>query len=551
MAQMMRAEIPQLNPEIMNGLAVRYMERSLDYVRNVFKSASKSFPEGLEFVDCERCTPDEEFMEITKIKNNRRTFDLASSSLYLVKFKFTFNGEPIPDRYMYLPYVQDAGIFYLGGSRFHITPVLSDKVISPGHDSIFVRLLRDKIIFKSIYHSMVVDGETMTTDIVFSPIYRKPKDAKRVPSTTAAETSIVHYLLAKYGFAGVFQKYCGFTPIVGESEINEQTYPSTDWMIFSSSFEKSTIRPKSCKDSVYNGTSIRLAIPKNQWNSMSKGLISGFFYVIDHFPNRFKMPLSSYLESIPLWKILLGHIIFSGQYGENKLYEDVQEHFASLDDYVDTIIVEKLKESGYRIDNFYDLMALILANFKNMKLESGGNTQSMYNKSLEILYYVHYDITSSLFKTNFRLGKLATKRKLTKEDVISAFNKNLKIGAVFGLSSGKIISESVSYSGDHKFFKITSKVTEQESLPGAARARSKRSSVNDRRHLDVSMIEAGSILYLPKSNPSPTNRINPFVNIDLATGTIVPNPKLKDVLERTQKLLKMLSEGSGTELDDL
>ena len=531
-ARLCQIHTPPVNDAIMSGLSVVYMQKTEEYIDKVFSSAARSFPPGLAYVGFERCTPEEEYNEITKVKNNKRIYDLAKSDLYLVKYKFTFEGQPMPDRYIYLPYVNDAGVFSLGGARFHITPVLSDKVISPGFDTVFVRLLRDKIIFKRCYHSLIIDGIRETTHVIWSQIYRKPRDNKKVPQTTKAMTTVAHYLFAKFGYSKTFQMFTGTVPVVGEGEINVENYPADKWVIC----ESSQVKPKTYMESFYEPTKLKLAIPKDKWTPTMKALVIGFFYVVDHFPGRFKI---GYLDSESLWMILLGHIVFSGLYGENKLYTSIQEHFMSLDDYVDTIVVEKLKENNYHVDNFYDLLALILGQFNNMVLDNENSTLSMYGKSLEVLYYVLYDITAGIFKVNFRLSKLASKKPLILKDIVETFNKNMKMGAVFGLSSGKIITESVSYSGDHKYFKITSKITEQESLPGAARGKSKRMVVGEDKHIEISMVEAGSVLFLSKSNPTPTNHVNPFVNIDMATGTIIPNEKFTEIRNKTQQLLKL------------
>ena len=181
---------PKANPLVMKGLACYYMQYADQYVDSVFKSASKSFPQGLEYLGYERCTPYEEFIQITRVINNKRLYDLAKSDLYMNKYKFAFNGKPLPDRFIYLPFVAEGGLFHLGGPLYHITPVLSDKVISPGTDSIFVRLLRDKIIFKRCYHSFVVNNVRETSHVIWSQIYRRPKDNnKKIPATTKAGVS--------------------------------------------------------------------------------------------------------------------------------------------------------------------------------------------------------------------------------------------------------------------------------------------------------------------------------------------------------------------------
>jgi hypothetical protein len=212
---------------------------------------------------------------------------------------------------------------------------------------------------------------------------------------------------------------------------------------------------------------------------------------------------------------------------------------------MDNIVIEELKECGFTVSTFYDLLVLVLANFNSMVMDSSNTGNSMYGKSLKVLYYVLYDISSSIFRANFRLSKLASKKPIiTQTDIVETFNKYIKQGAIYGLTSGKIITETVSYSGDHKYPKITSKITEQESMPGATRGKSKRLSVGVDKHLDISMVEAGSVLFLSKSNPSPTNRVNPYVNIDVATGTILPNPKFLELCDKTQRTLKAINKYS-------
>jgi hypothetical protein len=52
------------------------------------------------------------------------------------------------------------------------------------------------------------------------------------------------------------------------------------------------------------------------------------------------------------------------------------------------------------------------------------------------------------------------------------------------------------------------------------------------------MITSGSVLFLGKGDPSPTNRLNPFVKIDSKTGNFLENPELKKVLTDTERALK-------------
>lgn len=530
---------PPVNPVVMNGLATSYLPLAETYVDTVFRGASRSFPEGLTYEGFERCSYMEEYAETTRLKNNKRSFDLARSDLYMVKYRFNYKGTEIR-RYIQLPYALDGGTFHLGGTLYHFTPVLTDKVISPGLNSIFVRLLRDKVNFDRFQYSAKVDGKMYTSQVIWSSIYRNVKQNNKVPPTTKALPTTVHYLLAKYGFQGMFEKFAGFSPIVGEDEINEVAYPKESWVICGSSEQKPA---RTYLETFYEPTKIKLAIPRNQWNNFTESLVIGFYYVVDHFPQEVRV---KYLNNPADWKILLGAIYFSGHHGRAKLLNDIDEHYKSLDEYLDPIVIAKLHEIGYKIQDFYELLALVIRNFNDWVINANENTISVYGKTLEVLYYVLFDITSAIFRTNFKLNKQAGRSKasggkeLTEKEIIETMNKLLKPGAIFGLTRSNIAVSAVSYSGDHKYPKITSVVAQQQSTSGASRGPKKRIVVDATKRIHPSMVEAGSLLFLSKSNPTPMVRLNMYANIDLSTGTILPKPEFKSIREKTQARLRGL-----------
>jgi len=122
-------DTPQLNADLAKGLAVKHLAEVEAYVDSIFRAVAKGFPEGLTYVKCERSTPQQEFDEVTKKKNgSKRYYDVATSNLYMMVYVFKYRGEEIR-RFMSMPYVNDAGVIFLGGSRFVISPVLSDRVM--------------------------------------------------------------------------------------------------------------------------------------------------------------------------------------------------------------------------------------------------------------------------------------------------------------------------------------------------------------------------------------------------------------------------------------
>lgn len=537
-------DTPKINPLIANGLAVKRMAHTDEYVDSVFRAASRDFPKGLEYVGCLRCTPMEEYLFSTSKKNNKRGYNIARSDIYLMKFMFKFNGVMLPHRLMFLPFVGDAGFITLGGSRFVISPILADKVISLATNSVFIRLLRDKLTFERAPHNIVINGQRELVQVVWSLIYHKPSTLKRVKPTVKANCSLAHYLFCKYGFTKTFEMFGKCTPIVGGEVITKENYPEEDWVIC----ESTTIKPKGNMEIPYYGTPIRLAIKKSDFTPFVKSLVAGFYYVVDHFPQRF-LPSSpsktnsweefvrTYLDNTRLWMVLLGHILFSGAVGEGKLYTDIAEHFESLDEYIDNIVFNKLKDIGYECANIYELFALTIDKFNEWLLKAKDSINSMYEKELGILYFVLLGVTSAIFKLHFKLKKAASKKELTDKDILNNMNMILKPGIIYGITSQHNGVSTVSYSGDNKYFEITSMLVPQKTSNKSG-AQNDRSALTDpAKRMHVSVAEVGGYLNFTKSDPSGRGQVNPHVRID-ERSTIMRDPSKVHLLDSIQEMIK-------------
>jgi len=536
-SRMTKRYTPPMNREVMEGMVVSVMEYVEEYLDAQIRSVCVGLPDNVRYIGYERCTSQEEYEEITKARGNRRTFDLAKSSVYMVKYFISFidemGTEHLITRYVYLPFVNTGGIMHIGGTPYHIVPVLSDKVFTPEQDSIFVRLMQDRNNMYRMYHTAIINGKREARYVIWAVIYRNQTDS-RTSATTKAKTLLTHYLFGKYGFTGAFTRYAGSVPEFGTDNINTETHPPDQWVICQST----GVKPATCLDRVYQRTQIRLAVKKENWNPAMESLIMGFFYIIDHFPDRFKAELS-YLDDTALWMILIGHIRLSGVYGEHKLHTKIAEHFESLDGYLDTVVKEKLAERGIILENYYDLLNYIQVNFNEMIRENESSGLCVYGKNMEVLSYLLYDILYGFVMVKFRLNKILSRRPLTLKDVTENYHRQVRMGAIFSLSSGKIITEAVSYSGDSLYPKITAVIAEQKNRAGANRGQSDRVVVGPHYWIDLSMVTVGSVLNLPKSNPTPVARVNPWITIDQRTGTVLPNPKFEKLIEDNRPQFKL------------
>jgi hypothetical protein len=524
-------DVPLLNKDIANGLACSHLSYSESYLDQVFSSASKGFPNGLAYSHCQRCTPLEEFAFISKKKGTKRTVDIAKSNIYLMKYYFTYHGELMEPRYIFLPYVDDAGFIHLGGARFNISPILSDRVISIGVSDIFVRLLRDRLTFKRTPHSFMMDGKREIVQVSHSEIYHTSNRVNKIRPTVKADSTLMHYLLCKYGFTDTFMKFGKCNPIVGGAEINNNVYPEDEWVICSSI----QIKPKGFGRLFYEPSHIRLAFRRSEMTPIVKNMVAGFFYIVDHFPTRIK-PSHEYLDSNRLWMILLGHIIFSGSIHEGKLYDDINDHISSLDEYLDNLIIYKLKDINVPVNDIYELFATVIEHFNDWLLGAADDIASMYNKELSIVYYVLYQITSAIFRLYFKL-KAASKKTLSIKEINSNMNATLKTGLIFSITRMHGEVSTTTSSGDNKALKITSLLVGQESS-NKLNARKKRTVINDlSKRLHVSVAEVGNSHAITKSDPSGRSKLNSCLQIG-ADGVVIRNPKFVGLLDDIQKTIQ-------------
>lgn len=537
---------PKLNPNIMRGLSTVILSQVEDYIRTVAKRNFHQCVPGLEFIELVRCTPEEEYNETTR-NRNRRVFDFAESyiNMYRLRLGLWVDGklQPFTDKYIYLPYVTDGGLIKLSGSLYHIKPMLTNKVISPGHKSLFVRVLGSKKFFYRSGYSIKINGDVETTSVVHATIYEAKDSSKKtdaIAPRTKAVSCMMHYLLLKYGYTGAFKKYAGVVPVIGTDEdITVGNYPPEEWDIISTAH--TSVKPKGVTEAVYESTKIRLAIKKADRTPAITSLISEFFYVVDHFPSMVHVKT---VDNLDVWILLMGYILVGGQFSPGRIFSQMNEHLQTLDDFVDEYAIEKLAEKGHDIRDFYDLVAMLTMCYPEL-LGENDRAGNVYEKYYDVMYSTLRKVTYALTNTRFALQQVAKRgvRPVYQEGsdgaMYSRLNqvllRRLNPGAIFGLTNDETVREHVSYCGDLWFPRITAKVSEQERAAASKSGGGRGTGEMD--HLDASMIEGGSILFLPKSDPTPIANFNPYVNIDISTGSIIPNPELKDLLERTREKL--------------
>jgi len=523
---------PKFNTVVAGGLVAKQMQFVEQYIERIIRCAEPSFPPGFKFIRSIRCTPQEEFQVVTAKRNNRQTYELSRSDVYLMKYMFEFQGEELRPHYLLLPYVSPAGLIQIRGSLFGISPVLADHAVSVGVDSIFIPVNKDKLTFKRLVHHYYADGARETGHVVWSAVYHTSKRKRGASRKTIdARTSNVHYLFCKYGLTRTFAEFANADVRVGVDDINDENYPAADWVICTSL----QLKPRGVRERFYQASPVRLAIRREHFNATTSGMIGAFFYIADHFPDRV---FPEHVNDESLWKILLGHMIFAADESEGKILLKVDDHMQSLDSYIDGMVKEWLRDDSVFVDDIYGLFMHVIETFATRVTQAGSDVASMHGKRLTILRYILSDIISGIFNMTFAFQRNA-KKGLTKVEIVNIMKGELKTELIYRINREHGEVASVSNPGDNMVYKITTNVVLQANSSGGTRARAKAATIDASKLCHSSIAEVGSYTNLPKSEPSGRQRINPFVRVS-PDGSIERDPAKVELLDRIQRAIEPL-----------
>jgi hypothetical protein len=525
LAKFIADKAPKFNKEMVEGICYHRINKAIDYIDNFIKySCSSKTNTHLQYLGYRELLPKEEIKFLFN-KTSKVIYDIAENDIYLVEFMFKYgNEENIRKHQFYIPYMNKGNIIHLSGNNFLVMPILSDKVISIGDKIIFINILTAKYSFTRTYFSVVVNDRFNRVSIVNTELYKN--QVKKLEDTTKANTTVMHYLLANYGYSKTMQMLLGFVP----KPVYD--YSKGDKTVIKSSGNPphGYIRNKT----MYSPTNIKFVVDNEQYNEDVLYCIGNIFYVIDNFPESISI---DELDNTRVWKRLLGEIIHSGNHGLSYLSEKINAHFNDLNSNFDTITINKLKDIGVTSNSLIELLGIIFKNFNKWIMNA--EVRSLYhNKTYEVESFILSHLTSRITRIVLDINKEELRVNsdiLDSKIVDKIFKKYFVTRAIFSIKKEKQYVTSIEYSGDHLYPKNTAMVIQQES--DFVNINDTNVNTSERKKIVASMSTIGSILGLSKKNPTPIVRLNPYVNIDLKTGTILPHPVYNEIVERTDRLL--------------
>lgn len=529
--------MPKMNDRVCSGIATEHIRDAAEFIEAQWRNALAPLePMGLTFHGGVRC-PLNECLENASSRSSKgkRYLELEKTDMFLMKYTLKLHGEELPPVYLYIPYTKPGGITTIKNSTFTLSPVLIDRAISVGEDQIFVNVAKDRFSFRRTLHYILQNNERLAEYVVWANIHHVKRSAKGKGSGPYSHVQMdatpVLYLLCKYGLSGMMSKYGTADYKVG-LDFPEEQYPRDKWSIFSSTQTcpptyKGSIRVRAA----YVPSSIKIAIKTKDVSPRIINILSGLFYIIDHFPERCEL---EFMDDVDHWRLILGHNTFNTDTIESRLLQDIDSHMNSLDNYIDGMVKKELHKGGVIVDDIYDLFVYMIDNLPSLISQGAGNINTLYGKQLVVLPYVLKSVIEMIFTFSFQL-RPGSQRELVYKDVVKTM-RGLKPEIARKMNSGNAAVASASSSCDNMLFRITTIMIQQNN--SASDGRRRTANHNDANALlNASLAEAASWNQLPKSSPTGYERINPYVLID-EDSVIQRNPKFIELIDKTQALIQ-------------
>lgn len=520
---------PKLNEKLARGLVVDHMRQSEAYVDELIRTiiGELATTANLHYIGMTRLTPIEEFIELSKGRNNSgRQFNMARTDTYMVKLKFMWNNIEF-EKPIRLPFVSPGGMIHIFGTNYSISPVLADRIISISPPKIFVRLLSVKFNFDKFDYAFYANGLKQTYPVAKGVIWRtKTQRGKRF----AKETPLVYYLLCNHGMSEMFSTYLGVNVAYGiyGEDITEQRYPESDWVICQSL----GIKPKKLNIPNYQPTPIAFAIPKNKCTNTMKSVIAGIYFILDQFSD---MISHHEFDDPVLWRVCLGMVFFGPSSNRAKLNLDVEDHLSSVDHYLDNIMRIKFRKIGMKIDNMYQLFFEVIDKFDTWLNEYANQENNLYGKEFSVLYFVYIELIKQFVLFYYLIKKKNKNGSITENEVKDAIQKNLRTDQITSINRKHGEVNVVNYCGDNMCFGVTHTLVPQDKTTKERRGDNINLD-NPEYRVHISDAEIRTAKAPAKSAPDGSTRVNLCVQID-ESGGIVRNESFKDELDRTQEMI--------------
>lgn len=527
---------PSFNKYVIEGMAYGELrDHSVAYIDGILSSIIVGVDDVNYMGISELSVDDEVQSNLNPNLKTKKDYDVSITFRRKYKIHIEYKGEEIQGVYLYIPFCIEKGIIISSGARYQILPVITDSVITVNEKYIFLRPRKDKLFIHTDTHAYVKNDIIVYGNVDHSDrLYKNKKEVGKVGNVL---TPIATYIFVKYGFKSLFNNlnlrfstdYAEMFKLANTHDI----YASTGKL------------PSGRISKGYESSKLIVAVEKGKLDQLELNMLTTLFYVTDVFPHSVDdiveiMENDDKINEEEYWKHIISRFIFRDTVDTHVGIEAISQHIKGLEYYLDTVIIAKLKEVGYNVNDFFDLLKLISRDGVNMKLKHQKTDDNTPDRYLDILYYIMFPLIINTSKFTSQLGGLIRKKALTFETVSKAVKDTIGPRCLFNSFKTDAMSLAImplSSTLDWAAGDITNSLELQERGDGVIRNTSNTKFPKNKRHLIGGDIYLGNILHIPKDWPTPMAKLNPFAKLDMKTRRINPTEKEQWDLTYINRLL--------------
>lgn len=570
-------EIPKMNKIVAEGIGHAQARDGIERIIDRRLKAELSpvgdnclLPKGFRYVDYRVMDPLEmSLWQREKSKGSRngnrgrpRGIDVARSDYYMIELRFELPKTPlgeIPTRkaVMFVPFIRRGGFMSVRGTEYHTSAVYHTPGLCLMEEGLFANFnFSRKVKFKdnARYSHVYIQGRANAFKMPSTEDFYKGtlNDGGR----KLKPTPLPLWLFARYGFSEAIRRYTGVNVAIVTEDI-ARSLDTEHYVIIRSGNEK-----------VNKHLAYVLAVPKKDLPSTQTGFVwtkdeanlltlcVAFFDAANFFAANRTSEVGYLLKSETIspeedimelndpdvWKIILGKCVLGVSGDPAEILKRIRHHLNESLRYICPRFLGELQSNDEEVPDDLDIFDFLY--YTTTKLNERRNRKtndiaSLYGKRLTVVDYLLLGkdgFTSAVSHLRWKLEGLVkdtTPEELAQVDltgkITNFINTYMSVGLLQGLESTHGEVSTYSCATESLVLGVSTHAIDQTETS----KRSSRASVNldDRRnHIDVSFMEAGSIMYLPKSGPFGPSILSPYVKLS-PKYIIMQKPYLKSILE--------------------
>jgi hypothetical protein len=504
----------EFNHDVARGLAHLESKQMMGLLDKILKSAFSDPSLGLVYVDYKRPPPEESAEEIHRVSSSGG-FDISASDLHVVKYVFKYGMllDKTTERYRWMPFIRPGNLIMLGGSSYLTKPVVTDKIISPGPENTFIRLLRTKISISKINYACTVNGfRTLDLSVPLMSIFnKKPKD-----KATNCKSTLLLHLLGQYGLTGMFKKF-GFKDVVITSQDGIQTVDLNQYLAYTTG----ALAGKSM-----TANNLVLLAPNADRCRLLDQLMCNTFYLLDNL----KLSLDM-VDTPGEWQRTLGTILY-GDKNDTWLTLNMRRQYETLlTSYMPPVMVEMLRVDfgdllgpDLQHEGFFKLLILTMMNYDMWLSVANEISASAYDKQYAVNYFLLYDTITKINQISWELFESKVNGGLTDASILKCLRKHFTLRGFYRVtdkSNLSVVSISTHIS-NYVYRSVNASLQLNANGATGAQKKAKGPPIDPTTLLHETHLIAGTMSAIGASKMSPLSTINIFAPIDRASMTIIP-----------------------------